>query len=317
MKVLVTGAHGFIGTSLIKALQEIGVHTVASVRDNPGIKEIAIGNIDANTHWYNVLEDCEVVVHLAARVHKQDIKNVASRIEFHTTNSEGTLNLARQSIEMGIRRFIFLSSIKVEQVLLEHTSLCTGSFSHKRDVYAFSKWEAEKSLMQLTEYTNMEVVILRPPLVYGPGVGANFLRLMRVIDRAIPLPFSFINNLRSFIYLDNLIDAIVLCLTHPNAANKIYSVSDGEDVSTPELSRRIAKSLGRPLRLFPVPYPLMKIAGKLMGKSEEVSRLCESCVLDSSAIRSELGWKPPYSMCAGLTATSEWYRQSQRRILLP
>ena len=176
-----------------------------------------------------------------------------------------------------------------------------------------SKWEAEQALHRVAQETGLEVVIVRPPLVYGPGVGANFLRLLRFVHKGVPLPFGAINNQRSLVYVGNLVDAIITCLEYPGAAGQTYLVSDGEDVSTPELIRRIAHALGRPARLLPVPPALLRLAGQLTGKSAQVERLLDSLVIDSSKIRRELGWAPPFTMAQGLTETAQWFQGSGGR----
>jgi len=183
----------------------------------------------------------------------------------------------------------------------------SGDRAAPEDAYAQSKYGAEYGLLEISAQTGMEAVILRPLLVYGPGVGANFLRLMQAVDSGLPLPLGASRNQRSLIYLGNLVDAISVCLAHPAATNKVYLVNDSEDVSTPELARRIAAALGRPARLLPVPGSWMRLTGRLLGKDAAVERLLGSLAVDSMPIREELGWSPPYTMQAGLAATAEWY----------
>jgi nucleoside-diphosphate-sugar epimerase len=232
--------------------------------------------------------------------------------EFRHMNVAGTLNLASQAAAAGVRRFVYLSSIKVNG---ESTSLNRPFTSNNvpvpEDPYGISKHEAEQGLRQIEADTGMEVVILRPPLVYGPGVKGNFLRLMQAIDRRRPLPLGSIQNQRSLIYLGNLVDVIRLCLTHPKAAGKAFLVSDGDDVSTPELVRRIAAALGRRPFLLPVPVSWMRWAGRVLGKQAAVDRLLGSLCVDISPLREELGWTPPYTMQEGLEATAQWYRKTK------
>lgn len=227
---------------------------------------------------------------------------------FRQINVAGTERLARMAAINGVKRFVYVSSIKVngegcEKPFTEH------DIPAPDDPYGVSKWEAEQTLHKVADDTGLEVVILRPPLVYGLEVKANFLSLLKLFDRAIPMPLSSINNLRSLICVENLVDAIITCITHPKAVGQTYLVSDGKDVSTPELIRRAAAALGRPARLFPFPPSLMRFVGKLFGKSDAVERLIGSLTIDSSKIRRELGWKPPYTMEQGLKETAEWFKE--------
>ncbi len=228
---------------------------------------------------------------------------------YRQVNVEGTECLARQAAAKGVQRLVFLSSVKV---LGEETDVpySEQNLPGPQDPYGVSKLEAENILQQIAEETGLEVVIIRPPLVYGPGVKANFRKLLGMIQRGLPLPFAGINNRRSLIYLGNLIDVIITCATHPKAAGNTFMVSDGEDISTPELIRRIAHALGVSARLFPVPLSLMRLAGKLVGRSAAVNRLTGSLTVDSSKIRRELGWEPPFTMEEGLRETAEWFKSS-------
>ena len=223
-------------------------------------------------------------------------------------NTAGTEKLARSAASLGVRRFIFMSTVKVNGEGRE-TPYTEGYTPAPVDPYGISKWEAEKKLKEIACETGMEVVVLRSPLVYGSGVKANFLRLLEVVARGIPLPLASIDNRRSLIYLGNLVDAIITCINHPKAARQTYLVSDGEDVSTQELIRRVADALGRQARLFPFPPSFMKLAGSIIGKSDAVERLLGSLVVDSSKIRRELGWMPPYTMEEGLEETAEWFKR--------
>lgn len=303
--VLVTGANGFVGQAVCEQLAASGRACVRALRLADGGPSIAIGNIDGNTDWRAALAGCDVVIHLAARVHVMHDTAADPLAEFRAVNTAGTLNLARQAAQAGIRRFIFLSTVKVNGE--------SGHFSERdqaapQDAYACSKHEAEDGLHEIARNTGMEMVILRPPLVYGPGVGANFLSLIRAIDRGLPLPLGRIRNQRSLIYRGNLASAIMACLDHPAAVGKTYLVSDGDDVSTTELIRRIAAALHRLPRLLPVPPGLMRILSRCLGKQAAVDRLLGSLSVDSGAICRDLGWRPPFSMQAGLTCTIDWYR---------
>jgi nucleoside-diphosphate-sugar epimerase len=227
--------------------------------------------------------------------------------EFRRVNTLGTETLARAAAHCGVKRLVFLSSIKVNGESAPSDAPFDPAFPAKpQDPYAISKWEAEQALTRASTETGLEIVVLRCPLVYGPGVKGNFLRLLQAVDHGIPLPLSLARNRRSLIYLDNLTDAITTCLTHPAAAGKTYLVSDGEDVSTAELIARIAQALGKPSRLWPCPLGLIELAGRMTGKSDEIARLLGSLCIDSSKIRSELDWTPPYTLEQGLAETARW-----------
>lgn len=312
--ILITGVNGFVGRSLCKAILDKGWHargTLRSFKDAAslpsGINAIEIQPIGPNSEWANALFDVDIVVHLAARVHVINDKTVDPIAEFRKVNVAGTECLARMSAEAGVRRFIYLSSIKVngEGSIVSYAE---NDIPAPDDPYGISKWETEQLLRRIEAETGLEVVILRPPLVYGPGVKANFLQMIEVVSRGIPLPLASIKNRRSLVYLGNLVDAIIACVEHPKAAGQTYLVSDGEDVSTPELIRRMTAALGKLDRLFPFPPAMMRLAGRLIGKSEAVEKLLGSLVVDSSKIRRELGWKPPYTMEEGLRETGEWFK---------
>ncbi|KAF0220654.1 MAG: NAD-dependent [Geobacteraceae bacterium] len=254
----------------------------------------------------------DTVIHLAARVHV--MKEVASNplSEFRKTNTEGTLQLAKQAAAAGVKRFVFMSTIGVNG----NTSGCRAYTEDDKPAphnpYSVSKLEAEIGLREISEKTGMEVVIIRAPLVYGPGNPGNFLSLLCIIAKGIPLPLASINNRKSFLYAENLADALACCATNPAAAGQTYLVSDREDVSTPELIRRVASALGRPARLIPFPTDLMRLAGRMLGKSSAVERLVGSLQVDNSKIQKELGWKPPFTMQEGLQSTAEWFLKKYR-----
>ena len=309
MKVLVTGASGFVGRALCEALLRHGQSVRGTLRQPDGklalvegIEPIVVGTINAATDWKAALAGCDAIVHLAARVHVMDDKSSDPLAEFREVNTEGTLNLARQAAQAGAKRFVFVSTIKVNGEGREEPYRETDTPAPE-DAYAISKWEAEEGLHRIARDTGMEVVILRPPLVYGPGVKANFLRLMRMVERGWPLPLGAIRNRRSLLYLGNFVDAIRVCIEHPAAAGHTFLLDDGEAVSTPELIRAVAQALGRPARLLAVPMGMLEGAGALLGKRAAVERLTGSLYVDSSLIRSRLGWTPPHSMAEGLAAT--------------
>lgn len=338
MRVLVTGANGFVGQALCRRLWHEKIHEVVvavrgEAKSSLGIAHYPVGDIHSQTTWKHALEGVDVVVHLAARVHVKCDESNDPPTEFRKVNTEGTLNLARQAAQAGVRRFVFLSSVKVNgegaacpdpkippALALPreeggNVSLGVRGCFREDDApapqgaYAISKWEAEQGLIAIARETEMEVLILRPPLVYGPGVGANFLRLLRLVERGALLPFGTVDNQRSLLYLGNLVHAIALCLTHPAAANQTYLVSDGEDVSTPDLIRRLAAQMGKRARLLPVPVRWLELAGGIVGKGAEVRRLLGSLAVDSGKIRHELGWRPPYTLEEGVAETVRWLRR--------
>lgn len=314
--ILVTGSTGFVGRLLCNRLLSQGVSVRGTILtpDPPasfaaGLSPVVIKPLESGTQWHHALAGINTVIHLAARVHLMDDPSADPIVEFRRVNVDGTARLASEAVKSGVRRFVFVSTIKVNGEESSHP-YTPDSIPRPVDAYGLSKWEAEQQLWQIAEKTGMEVVIIRPTLVYGPGVKANFLNLMKALQREIPLPLASLTNKRSLIYVDNLVDALVTCATHPAAAGKTYLVSDGEDVSTPELIRRTASALDVPSRLFHVPPSLMRIAGKLIGKSILVDRLIGSLTVDISKIRVELGWQPPFTMQEGLKVTADWYRST-------
>ncbi|ODU13890.1 MAG: NAD-dependent dehydratase [Thiobacillus sp. SCN 64-35] len=303
MNVLVTGATGFVGRAL---LGELGVHghrAIPVVRRIAGLAhEVLIPDMHAQTDWRAVLAGCDAVVHLAARVHVMHDTAADPLALYRATNTDATLNLARQAAQAGVKRFVFISSIKVNGEGRADAYRETDAPAPE-DAYAISKWEAEQGLWRIAQETGLEVVVLRPPLVYGPGVKANFRRLLDTVARGWPLPLAAIGNRRSLLYLGNFVDVIRLCVEHPAAAGQTFLVDDGRPVSTPELVRAVAHAMGRPVRLLAIPVGMLEFAGALLGKRAAVARLTGSLWLDSSLIRTYLGWTPPYSMEAGLAAT--------------
>ncbi|MBU6995829.1 NAD-dependent epimerase/dehydratase family protein [Ferrovum myxofaciens] len=297
MKVLVTGAGGFVGKGLVPYLERQGHTVVRALRMAKEDNEVGIGDIGPDTDWRVALGGVEAVVHLAARVHVMQAEDLSSQQAFHRVNTAGTLNLARQAASAGVRRLVFLSSVKV---LGEEGVLTAASIPRPADAYGQSKWAAEQGLHTVATNTGLEVVILRPPLIYGPGVGANFARLMHWVRCGVPLPLGGVRNRRSLLALGNLVDAVGWVLRHPAAAGRTYLLSDGEDVSTPDLIRHLAHALGRSARLLTVPPFLLLGLGKLLGRRAEIHRLLGSLVVDASAIRAELGWSPPFTLAAGL-----------------
>jgi len=303
MKILVTGAAGFVGRALCGDLLAHGHVVVPTVRKPSGLSdEIVVGDIGPSSDWAQPLTGCDAVAHLAARVHVMNDQIDDPSALYRLMNTDATMNIARQAAEAGVKRFVFVSSIKVNGEG-RATAYRETDIAAPEDPYAISKWEAEQGLHQIATETGLEVVILRPPLVYGPGVKANFLRLAHAVRRGWPLPLGAISNRRSLLYLGNLVDAIRLCTEHPDAAGQTFLLDDGEPVSTPELITRLAGAMGRAPRMPKIPVRLLLAAGTLMGKRAAVARLTGSLFVDSTAIRSRLGWAPPFSMDAGLKQT--------------
>lgn len=306
MRVLVTGANGFVGGHLCRVLETAGVEAVRAVR-NPQDGAVAVGSIDGATDWSAALPGVEVVVHLAARVHivKDSTKDPLS--EFRKVNVDGTLNLARQAAQAGAKRFIFVSSIAVHGLTSGDHPFTSRDIPAPHDAYGASKHEAEEGLRRICADTGLERIVIRPPLVYGPGVGANFLKLMKLAGSGIPLPLGAIHNRRNPVYVGNLCDLILQCLTHPAASGQTFLVSDNQDVSTPELLQLLASEMKGPVWLVPVPEALLRLAGRLAGRSGEIARLCGSLQVDITHTRKTLGWEPPFTMEQGIHETVAAY----------
>jgi len=314
MTVLVTGAYGFVGSALCARLRRDGVSvrgSARSVSSQPDDAEtIAIRSLSSETDWTAALKNVEQVVHLAARVHVMNDKSPDPLAEFRRVNVEGTAALARQAAVAGVRRFVFLSSVKVNGELTEEGHpFSADDAPAPEDSYGVSKHEAEQLLRQIAAETGMEVVIIRPPLVYGPGVKANFKSMMRWLARGVPLPLAAVTeNRRSLVALDNLVDLIVTCLHHPAAANQTFLVSDGEDISTAELLNRMGAAMGHPARLFYLPPALLKLGATVLNKSGVYQRLCGSLQLDIAKTKQLLEWIPPVSVDEGLRHAAEGFR---------
>ena len=315
-RVLVTGANGFIGTALCQRLQAEGFDVVAALRSRDtrfafqGVRSVIIGPINGQTKWNEAVAGVDIVVHLAARVHVMSESQSGQIEAYRTVNVDGTGHLAESAVRAGVRRLVFLSSIKVngEENPTTYSEHCLPS---PEDAYGISKMEAERALEEIADRSEMEVVILRPPLVYGPGVKANFLALMRLVSQKIPLPLGSVKNQRSLIYLGNLVDGIQCCMVHPSAAGQTYLVSDDQDLSTPELIRFLAFSLNTKIRLLPCPPFLIRSIAASLGKSYAANRLLGSLTVDISKIRNELSWNPPISVESGMLTTAKWFQEER------
>ena len=306
MRTFVTGASGFVGRTLIHTLSLRSHEIVAAMRAAPSDRDtpsnsVAIGDINATTNWSAALHGADAVVHLAARVHVMRDTAIDPLAEFRRVNTDGTLNLARQAAAAGVKRFIFLSSIGVNGNSTSQGKIFTeNSASLPHDPYSVSKHEAEVGLRAISKSTGMEIVIIRPTLVHGSKAPGNFGKLTRLVAKGLPLPLASIQNRRSFVGIDNLVDFIITCLEHPAAANETFLVSDGEDLSTPDLIRRMARAMDRPARLLPVPKSVLMAAAAMLGKRDMAQRLCGSLQVDISKSRALLGWNPPVSVDEGL-----------------
>lgn len=302
MKVLVTGGNGFVGRALCARVEQTGHQAVPGVRRPCGMSnEKVVGDIDEATHWAEAVDGCQAVVHLAARVHVMHDTAADPLEEFRRTNVAGTLNLARQAAAAGVRRFVFISSVKVNgESTRPGLPFSERDAPAPQDAYGLSKLEAEQGLRAIAQETGMQLVVIRPPLVYGPGVRANFRALMRVVARGMPLPLAAVDNRRSLVGLDNLVDFIVTCIDHPAAANEVFLVSDGEDLSTPELVRRLSRAVGKPPRLFAMPLRLLAVLAVLSGRKAALERVCGNLQVDIAKARTMLAWRPPLRVDEGL-----------------
>jgi len=304
--ILVTGATGLVGSALVSRLSLGNLNIRAAIRRHDcqipnGVGLTRVGDLNHDTDWSGALESVDVVVHLAARVHVMTDMASDPLTEFRLVNVAGTVNLARQAATIGVRRLIYVSSIGVNgnSTTLGQTFTADDE-PHPHDPYSISKHEAEQGLHQLAAETGLEVVIIRPPLVYGPGAPGNFGRLVNILGKSLPLPLGSIHNKRSLVALDNLVDLIVTCINHPGAANQTFLVSDGEDLSTTELLHRIGNALGKPSRLIPVPISLLEMGAVLLGRRDVTQRLCGSLQVDITKTKELLGWTPPISVDEGM-----------------
>ncbi|ABY97284.1 SDR family oxidoreductase [Pseudomonas sp. SbB1] len=318
-RVFLTGASGFVGSAVLHRLLADGMPTVATVRGSslslpPAVQAVPFDSFEEAGQWGEALRGCDTVIHCAARVHVMNDTEADPLSAFRKVNVQGTMNLARQAVAAGVKRFVFISSIKVNG---EGTAPGQPYTAHDRpqpqDPYGISKMEAEAQLLALAQASGLEVVIIRPVLVYGPGVKANFQAMMRWLNKGVPLPFGAIDNRRSLVALDNLVDLIVTCTDHPAAVNQVFLVSDGEDLSTTALLRRMAQALGAPARLLPVPGWVLSGGANLLGRTALSKRLCGSLQVDIEKTRKVLGWRPPVSVDAALRATAQHFQESSNK----
>jgi nucleoside-diphosphate-sugar epimerase len=319
MRILVTGSSGFVGNVFVDRALEKSVNINLAVRAfidkyESNTNQFLIHGLSKTQDWQNILVECNVVVHLAARAHIMNDDSIDPLSEFRDINTYGTLNLAKQAASSGVKRFIYISSIKVNG---EHTSLDKPFLANDQNIpndpYGVSKYEAEMGLRKVANDTGMEVVIIRPPLVYGPGVKANFSAMINLVSKGIPLPFGGLNkNKRSLVSLDNLVDLILTCLDHPNAANQTFLVSDNHDLSTADMFKLLSLSCGKSGYLIPFPALLFEKIFKLIGKQDIYQRLGGSLQVDISDTYKKLNWQPPYSVDEGFAKTAKHFLKNKK-----
>jgi nucleoside-diphosphate-sugar epimerase len=312
-KLLITGANGFVGGALCSEAAGLGLAVRGATRTACvfpkvsgliGVENIVVGDINTNTDWNGAVLNCDIVIHLAARVHVMRDRTDDPLAQFRIVNTAGTENLARCAAANVVKRLVYVSSIKVNgEATFGDKRFLEEDQVDPQDAYGLSKWEAEQVLHRVAAETGLEVVIVRPTLVYGAGVKGNFSEMVRVVALGIPLPFLGIKNMRDLLYVGNLVDALMTCASHPEAVGNTYLVSDGVAISTPDLLQSLAKALGVSSRVFAWPIGLVKVIGAVFGKANKVERLVGSLQVDISKIRRELGWVPPYSLQQGLNKT--------------
>ena len=317
-RLLVTGADGFVGGTLVGEMAAAGLRTRRAVRkalsftSTPNVETVVVGHIDANTDWRAAVAGIETVVHLAARVHVLADHVANPLAAFREVNTQGTRRLASQAAAAGVKRFVYMSSIKVNGESTDVRPFAAQDVPAPVDAYGFSKLEAENAVSEAARGSGMQVVILRPPLVYGPNVRANFLRLLRLVDWGVPLPLGGVRNRRSLISVWNLCDLIRTCVSSDAASGQTFLASDGEDLSTPDLVTRIATAMDRSPRLFSVPPSLLRAAAAIVGKRSGYARLCGSLQVDLGHTRRTLGWSPPVTVDEALARTVNWYLSKGR-----
>lgn len=309
MKLLITGASGLVGSSVANTAVRKGLRVLGQTRTNDlGDLPVFTSDISASTDWSSALNGVDCIVHCAARVHQMKDGDHSRMDAYRDVNTYGTLNLARQAAEHSVKRFVFISSIKVNgEITVSGAPFVSQSHQVPSEPYGLSKYEAEQELWKIAEETGLEVVVIRPPLVYGPGVKANFLSMMNWVYKGIPLPLGAIHNQRSLVFLDNLVDLILTCCAHPNAKGETFLVSDNEDVSTSQLLSLVAKAMDKSNRMLPIPMSWLSLAARLIGKPQIAQRLCGNLQVDISNTVEKLSWKPPYSLEYGIQKTVDAY----------
>ncbi len=313
-RILVTGSTGFVGRRLCSALREQGLDVREAVRRSPavnaGLDVVAVGAIDGQTDWRRAVEETGSVIHLAGRAHVMREDEADPLAVYRRVNVAGTVRLARQAAAAGVRRFVFVSSVKVNGEATTGRPFTEADVPAPLDAYGVSKHEAEEELKDIGRESGMEIAVVRPTLVYGPDVKGNFLSLLHWLRRGLPLPFACCDNRRSFTGLTNLVDLLIQCVLHPAAANETFLAADGEDLSTPELLRRMARALGRKARLLPFPPAMLRVAAGVVGRPGVYERLCGSLRVDASKARELLGWRPPLTVDEELARTARWFLAS-------
>ena len=312
--ILVTGANGFVGSKLCQVLIDNSdtVHAITRRQNFPletsTLKYFSVNNIGSDTQWERALDRVDCVIHLAARVHVMLDSSSNPLAIYREVNTVGTMNLARQALKAGVKRFIYISSIKVNgESTSKNTSFKASDETFPTDPYAISKYEAEQQLFELTKNTNMSIVVIRPPLVYGPGVKANFFSMMRWVNKEIPLPLGLIHNKRSLVALDNLVDLILVCSTHKAAVNQIFLVSDGNDLSVTQLLQSMAKALDKTSRLIPVPVWLLRLGATILRQTNISNRLLDSLQVDMRKTQELLNWEPSITTEEALKETANHF----------
>jgi len=311
MKILVTGGTGFVGRALIPQLIQSGHNVIATSRDAnadiAGASVHPIAELGPDTDWHDALRGVEAVIHLAARVHVMSDNAPDPMAENRRINTEGTAKLAKDAVMAGVRQFIFMSTIKVNGETTDVDPFRPNDIPAPKDPYAIAKLDAEKALLKVARHSDMSAAIIRPPLIYGPGVKGNFISLLNLCQKGWPLPVGSINNRRSLIYVGNLVHMVHRLIEKPDATTGLYLCRDPEDVSTPELFYKVSTVLRVKPLIFPFPMFLLRLAGTLSGKSATISRLTESLYVDDSLTRTDLDWTPPFSMLQGLKETATWF----------
>lgn len=311
-KILLTGATGFVGIALCKQLIQQGFHVRAAVRQlssnlDHAIEQVVVGDLENQINWHESIQGITTIIHLAARVHVMQETANNPLTAFRSVNYFPTIKLAQTAANNGVKRFIYVSTVKVNGEITHITPFSEQDPVAPQDAYAISKCEAEQFLQQLANDTHLEVTIVRPTLVYGPGVKGNFINLLKLVNKGFPLPLNNIHNRRSMVYLDNLVDALFICIKHPNAANQIFLVSDEYPISTSDLLRDLGELLNKPNRLFTIPENCLKLIGKVVNRSAEFERVLNSLEVNTNKIFTVLKWKPPFTTREGLHETVKWF----------